>query len=169
VADGKLSTVATVLSEVPCSGRESILTIGFELASQSVPSADFATKVSLLDCDIVLFKPEINQFLAYRGEPYQGKPCLDDTASFRLKECAAHWLREIHEACQAGKTIVVFLSELVQVFVATGERTYSGTGRSRSATRMVTEYNNSCITTRTGEKPVGAIYRSLSGGVLRRR
>jgi hypothetical protein len=189
-----------------------ILTIGIELASSDTHFTSFRSKASLLDWDIVLFKPQIVDFSSY-GEYYQGKPSLSDSASFNLKECCEHWRREIKEAIEAGKTVIIFLPRLEEVFVDTGERSYSGTGRNQRVTRHVTEYNNyqaipatlspitstgksmkllvrgaevlapywaefesvsqyeviltdpkvpACLMTRTGDKAVGALYRSKS-------
>jgi len=189
-----------------------ILTIGFELASADTQYAGFRSKMSLLDWDIVLFKPEISEFSSY-GDFYQGKPSLSDSASFQLKECCEHWRREIKQAVDTGKTVVIFLPALHEVYIDTGERSYSGTGRNQKTTRHVTLYNNynaipaslspvstsgsamklstkgsdnivafwaefeslsryqvlltaanipACIVTRSGDKPVGAQYRSKS-------
>jgi hypothetical protein len=167
--------------------------------------------MSLLDWDIVLFKPEIEDFVSgYGGDFYQGKPSLSDSASFQLKECCEHWRREIKQAVEAGKTVVVYLPGLREVYVDTGQRTYSGTGRNQKTTRHVDLYSNyhaipvslspvsttgnamklstrgsemlapywsefedisqykvllteanvpACLVTRTGDKPVGALYR----------
>jgi hypothetical protein len=189
-----------------------ILTIGFELASPDTQYESFRSKSSLLDWDIVLFKPEIDDFIGY-DENFQGKPSLSDSASFQLKESCEHWRREIKQAVEAGKTVIVFLLSLEEVYVDTGERSYSGTGRNQRTTRHITEYNNyraipatlspvtatgssmkllvrnadvlapywaefesvsqyvvilndpkvpACLVTRSGDKPVGALYRSKS-------
>jgi hypothetical protein len=194
-----------------------ILTIGLELASPDTQYAPFDSKTSLLDWDIVLFKPLISDFSGY-GDFFQGKRSLSDSLSFRLKECCEHWRREIKQAVEAGKTVVVYLPALDEVFVDTGQRSYSGTGRNQRTTRHVAEYNNyqaipaeltpvtatgssmklsakgaeilalywaefdsvskyhvvltnpkvpACVVTRTGDKAVGAIYRSkASAGSL---
>lgn len=194
-----------------------ILTIGFELASSDTQVAGFDSKMSLLDWDIILFKPLISDFSSY-GDYYQGKRSLSDSLSFHLKECCAHWRREIKQAIEAGKTVLVYLSPLDEVFVDTGQRSYSGTGRNQRTTRHVAAYNNyqaipadlspvtatgsamklstkgaevlapywaefenvskytvilsnpkvpSCVLTRTGDKAVGAIFRSkASAGSL---
>ncbi len=195
---------------------KSILTVGLELASDDVMEAEFNSKVSLLDWDIVLFRPLIGTFLAY-SEYYMGKPRLSDTASFQLKESCAHWRREIKQAVEAGKTVVVFLSPLTEVYVDTGERSYSGTGRSTRTTLHVTQYTNYealpaklspvsaqgtsmklgpreteviapywkefgpvseyqvilaadtkgvCLITKSGDRPVGAIFRSGRGALV---
>ncbi|MCP1641036.1 hypothetical protein J2T41_000630 [Pseudomonas citronellolis] len=188
-----------------------IVTIGCELASGSVKHVSFRSKSSLLDFDIVLFTPLISDFLGHGADYFQGKPSLSDTQSFQLRECCEHWRRELKEAVAAGKTTLVFLPELTSVYIDTGERTYSGTGRNQKTTRHVAEYSNynsipadlkpvvangsemklassvapplaafwnefremftyhvlltsekapAAILTRTGDKPVGAIFRN---------
>src|SRR5258706_1229608 len=107
-------------------GPRKILSVGIELASTEVQYCDFKSDMSLLDWDIVLFKPSIEGYLSH-ADVYQGKPSLSDDSSFRLKERCDHWRREIKDAVDGGKTIVVFLSELQEIFVDTGERRYSGT------------------------------------------
>lgn len=194
-----------------------ILTVGLELASSDTQYASFRSKLSLLDWDIILFKPQIDEFYSY-VDYYQGKPSLSDSSSFQLKECCEHWRREIKQAVETGKTVLVFLPELQEVYVDTGQRSYSGTGRNRHTTRHVALYNNyqaipadlapvvtagssmklaakgaenlasywaefeghshyqvllsnpkvpACLTTRTGDKAVGALFRSkASSGTL---
>lgn len=121
--------------------KSRILTIGLRLASSDFQYQDFNSKTSLLDWDIVLFRPEIGHFF-YGMEMYRGKPCLSDGASFKLKECCEHWRREINQAVEAGKTVIVFLSELEEIFVDSGRRERSGTGRNQKTTRFVDEFNN---------------------------
>jgi hypothetical protein len=55
---------------------------------------------------------------------------------------ASHWRNEITAAMAAGKTIIVLLDEVDQVFVATGERSFSGTGRNQKTTRIVEVTDN---------------------------
>lgn len=119
-----------------------IVTIGCELASNSAKHVSFRSKSSLLDFDIVLFKPLISDFFGYSVDHFQGKPSLSDTQSFQLRECCEHWRRELKEAVAAGKTAFVFLPEVTSVYIDTGQRTYSGTGRNQKTTRHVTEYSN---------------------------
>lgn len=194
-----------------------VLTIGLDLASPDTQYASFESKVSLLDWDIVIFKPQISDFV-YGHEYYLGKLTLNDTSSFHLKECCEHWRREIKQAIETGKSVLIYLPELYEVYIDTGKRSYSGTGRNQKTTRHVALYNNyeaipaslapisatgnamkltqnvadeiaifwrefeseskykvlltdpkvpACIVTRTGDKPVGAMYRSnTSTGTL---
>src|SRR3546814_15645959 len=82
-----------------------ILTVGFELASPEIESTQFRSKVSLLDWDIVLFRPDIYEFVSHNDQ-FQGKPSLSDSVSFRLKECCEHWRRERSEGSRVGKECV---------------------------------------------------------------
>lgn len=118
-----------------------ILTVGFELASTDAQFEGFRSKVSLLDWDIILVKPIIAEFYSYLST-YQGRPSLDDTASFQLKESCEHWRREIKQAVEAGKTVLVFLAPVDEVYIDTGGREYSGTGRNQKTTRIVSKYTN---------------------------
>lgn len=187
-----------------------ILTIGFGLANDDVQFENFTSKTSLLDWDIILFKPVIDDFISY-SENYQGKPSLSDSSSFRLKESSEHWRHEIWQAIETGKTVIVYLSEMQDVYIDTGQKTHSGTGRNQKTTRLIAPFNNyncipadlkptsttgssiklsakgaeilspywsefeevskynviltaekvpTCLVTKNGEKPVGALYRS---------
>ena len=99
--------------------KKRVVTIGLELASSDTEHASFRSKSSLLDWGIVLFKPDISDLQSY-GDYFQGKQSLSDCSSFQLKECCQHWRREIKQADEAGKTVIVCLSEFEEVFVDTG-------------------------------------------------
>jgi hypothetical protein len=120
--------------------KKRILTVGLELASSVAENTSFQSKVSLLDWDIVLLKPDISDFIS--GGTFQGKPSLYESASFQLKECCEHWRREIKQAVETGKTVIVYLSKLETVYVDTGQRQYSGTGRNQKTTRIMAASKN---------------------------
>ena len=100
-----------------------ILTIGFRLASQDTERTEIDEIISLLDWDIVLFRPHIDGTIHYDRDHqrlivrYQGKPRLNENSFFRLKESCEHWRREIKQAVDIGKTVIVFLSPLEEVDV----------------------------------------------------
>lgn len=119
-----------------------ILSIGLELASDAVKETRFSSKTSLLDWDIVLFRPVIDEFISIYTDKFQGKPSLNDTDSFRLREACEHWRREIKQALNAGKTIIVFLSTPQECYIDSGKREHSGTGRNRQTTRFIDLYTN---------------------------
>lgn len=92
------------------------------LASDVVESVEFASKVSLLDYDIILFRPDLTDFIGLYGtvSRYKGKPCLSEVKSFELREACEHWRREIKEAIEIGKTVIVHLCEPEEFYVQTG-------------------------------------------------
>jgi hypothetical protein len=95
----------------------------------------------MLDWDIVLFRPDISDGV-HAADSYKGKPSLDDSVSFRLKENCEHWRREIKQAAESGKNVFIFLSAINEVYVDTGQRSYSGSGRNRATTQIVALYSN---------------------------
>jgi hypothetical protein len=123
---------------------KSIITIGLEIPGATAKAVALNSKLSLLDYDIAIFNPCIRQFYGCYEE-YLGKPCLNDSNSFQLKECLEHWRREILEAVKAGKTVVLLLNELEEVYVATGQKTYSGTGKNTRTVRHVDSQTNYAI------------------------
>lgn len=122
--------------------KKNILTIGFSLAGEDIEFSEFDSDISLLDWDIVLFKPDIIDYHFRAEDMFQGKPCLSDDDSFKLKAQSEHWRREIKSAVDHGKLVVIFLSELKQLSIATGEKRFSGTGRNQKTTRIVADYDN---------------------------
>jgi len=118
-----------------------IIIVGMGLPLDEVEFQSIYSQVSLLDYDISVFNPDIRSLYRYHEE-YLGKPCLNDTDSFKLQEQLAHWKREILGAIRAGKTVFLLLNKLQEVYVATGQKTYSGTGRNRQTTRHVTNVSN---------------------------
>lgn len=118
-----------------------ILTIRLNLAAPEATHAEFDSKTSLLEWDIVLFKPSISEFTSY-GDFFQGKGSLSDSLSFQLRECCAHWKREIKQSVEAGETVIVHLPGLDEVYVDSGRREYSGTGGNRRTTRIVDLYSD---------------------------
>lgn len=118
-----------------------IVVVGVDLHSDNVKKISFDSKHTLLDWDVIVFFPDIDSMLNH-GDLYQGKVSLDEDDSFRLKERCEHWRREIKLALDAGRTVICYLEELKEIFVDTGQRSYSGTGRNRQATRLVAPYSN---------------------------
>ena len=114
-----------------------IISVGFQFPGGEIEHVPLLSDRSLLDADIIIFEPGIPS--TYGSDTYQGKECLSDDSSFRVREALAHWRRELAAAIDAGKLVIVFLDRPEVVFAATGEKTYSGTGRNARTTRIVTE------------------------------
>lgn len=122
--------------------KKKILTVGFSVADEDIEFSEFDSDISLLDWDIVLFKPDIGQYIFRHESMFEGKPCLSDNESFKLKAQSEHWRREIKSAIDHGKLVIVFLDELKKISIATGKKEFSGTGRNQKVTRIVTDYDN---------------------------
>ncbi|WP_421952053.1 hypothetical protein [Pelagibacterium sp.] len=119
-----------------------IISVGMYLNTDLVEQHKFTDRISLLDADIVLFVPNMEYYHGHYDGDYLGRPCLNDTESFKLKEFLQHWRREIRQCMDAGKTVLIFLSNFHDVYVATGQVSHSGTGRNRATTRHVEKIDN---------------------------
>jgi len=122
--------------------KKKILTIGFALCDEETEFSEFDSDISLLDWDIVLFKPDISDYIHRCESIFEGKPCLSDNDSFKLKAQSEHWRREIKSAVEHGKLVVIFMDELTPLSIATGEKEFSGTGRNQKVTKIVAGYDN---------------------------
>lgn len=121
--------------------KKKIVTIGFEVNDEHTYVEDYNSDISLLDWDIILFKPDIRNYID-TADSYKGKPSLNESMSFRLREKTEHWRREIKDAVDSGKNVFLFLTDLAEIFIDSGQRNYSGTGRNRQTTVIVSEYSN---------------------------
>ncbi len=124
---------------------KNIATIGFEVPGYSGQYINLHSEQSLLDYDVVIFRPDIAEFIETYHESYQGKPSLNENASFKLRESASRWRQALRDAFDHGKTVFIFMSDLQEIFVDTGQRQYSGTGRNRQTTQLVEPFNNYSI------------------------
>jgi len=117
-----------------------IVAVGFSYPSDEVEEIDLESDRSLSDADIILFEPGIPH-----RDPlgtFEGKPKLGEWSSFRAQECLSHWRSELRIAFDAGKLIVVFLRKPDEVFVYTGDKRESGTGKNAKTTRYVASLNS---------------------------
>ncbi len=121
-----------------------ISTIGYQIPGKSELTLDFSSQSSLMDADIILMAPDLPYYersSVDRGY-YQGRICYGQNGSFLLKRDLQHWKSELMNAFKVGKTVFLFLSAKKDFFVDTGNRSYSGTGRSRSETINVAPADN---------------------------
>lgn len=118
-----------------------IAAIGCAIPGNFAEVFQLESKASLLDFDIILFQPALGE-LGWWNDYYQGKPSLPESRSARLQEAINHWKKQLAEAYRAGKLVIVLLSRLHEVYIDTGRREYSGTGRNRATTRIVDSRSN---------------------------
>ena len=114
---------------------KSILTVGHELPGGVAEYVAHDSERSLSDADIIVFEPGLGDYSAESN--YQGKASLYESDSFTTKERVQHWRRELATAFNSGKLIIVFMVKPEDVFVKTGRRDVSGTGRNAQVTNYV--------------------------------
>lgn len=121
---------------------ERIISVGVQIPGGKIEYARLSERISLLDWDIAILTTDMSNSFYYGSETYNGKVCLSDDASFKYSEAQIYWKKEISEAVNNGKSVVVFLEDFDEIYIATGQRTYSGTGRNQKTTRHVANANN---------------------------
>ncbi|GAF84751.1 unnamed protein product, partial [marine sediment metagenome] len=117
--------------------KKKIFTIGFELPEGDFQNIPFDSNQSLLDADIILYKVGFGDH--YASDYYQGEPLFDNYESVSVAQNLQHWRAELVTATNAAKLVIVFLAKPLNYFRYTGEKSYSGTGRSRATTNIVTK------------------------------
>ncbi len=118
-----------------------ILSIGFVFPGDFAEFVPLTSKRAVLDADLIVFRPGFSGFY-FHADRYQGKRSLMSDSSFQFKEAASHWRQQLNLAIAASKNVIVFLPEYEQIWVDSGERTYSGTGKNRQTTRIVNPSSN---------------------------
>jgi hypothetical protein len=118
-----------------------IITIGFEIPGFPEYFRSYRSDQSLLDADLIVFEPNFDHYSA-TSSTYQGKTTYHEDTSFHILEDTKHWKKELSDALNIGKTVFVFFSKFNEIFIHTGGKKYSGTGRNARVTDIVTSYNN---------------------------
>ena len=119
--------------------NKNVISVGIEIPGNSVEFVDFKSSRSLLDADTILFTPNLESYSYH--ELYEGKPRMSDEDSARLVTDAAHWRREIAIALESGKTVFIFMFGVNDVWVFSGKKEYSGTGRNTRITNLVLPFD----------------------------
>lgn len=105
--------------------------------------SDFSGDLSAFDYDVVIWDPA-ESFKNYVGsypEHYQGLPSLSDHNSVAIKADVERRRSEFIDFINSGRTLVVIARPPQECYVATGQHNYSGSGRNRVDTRMVTKFD----------------------------
>jgi hypothetical protein len=121
---------------------KTLFSVGFMFPGNVCEYVPLTAKKSLLDADVIVFRPSVEPFIWNSDEWFQGKRNLSDHASFELKAAADHWRQQLRKAIDVGRAVFVFLPKLEEVLVDTGQRSYSGTGRNQRETRHVAPFSN---------------------------
>jgi hypothetical protein len=103
---------------------------------------EFDSTVSCFDYDVVMWDVH-GTYADYqsRSDNYQGHPSLSDASSVSLMKAMVRRRKEFAELIKMGRAVVIFPAAETTVFVDTGERKTSGTGRNAVVTRIVKDLN----------------------------
>ena len=115
-------------------------TVGFDLPGDDFEYIDFNSDRTLLDADVILFEPTLGHYDT--SGSYNGRPLLTEHSSFNTKQQLDHWRSEIVAAVQADKLVIVYLAKPIEYYRHTGQKQFSGTGRSQVTTNIVTEISS---------------------------
>jgi len=129
---------------VTCATREKVIlmpqrvfSVGQIVPGDAAKYIAFRSDRSLFDADVIIFTPSIGEYKC--REYYAGKPLISENDSQAVIRDCAHWRREIETAVDASKVVFVMLVKPAEVYYDTGQRTFSGTGRSRVTTKHMEE------------------------------
>ncbi|MBJ7414943.1 MAG: hypothetical protein JHC88_05675 [Niveispirillum sp.] len=118
-----------------------IFCIGIDLPDQDgIEFFKISSEVGLLDADIVVFRPCLNDFRCY--DAYLGVSKISESDSAHFRNQRTHWRNQIKIAVEAGKTVIVILSEKQDRYFYTGTSEKSGTGKSLTTIMHVNQTNN---------------------------
>jgi hypothetical protein len=130
----RLTRLLTIRLEA-LSIQKHVISVGFDIPGKVCECVDFNSDTSLLDADIVVFSPNLEDYTV--EEPHLGKDLLAKESSGRLLINSAHWNRELLIALDAGKTVFVVILGVESLYVFTGQTNYSGTGKNARRTNVV--------------------------------
>jgi len=94
-----------------------IISVGVEIPGEPTEYADFSEKISLLDWDIAIFTTDILCSFFYVTGTYKGKRYLSGDSSFQYSEMQNYWKKEISEAVNNGKSVIIFLEEFEGFYI----------------------------------------------------
>jgi len=119
------------------------IALGFELEHPDVAQTRFRSSQTLLDYEIVFWDPGwiLEEYTRDFTSSYQGLPLISQHDSALIVGEVARRKREMIELLKLGGTIVIFLSRPDQIYIHTGEKQYSGTGRNRHTTAFVRHFD----------------------------
>lgn len=116
-----------------------IAILGSELPDNRTFDIPFKSEYSLLDYDVIIFDTS-NIFSEYRSSfhsPFMGYRCLNSDDSVHILEDLERRKKEMIELLNIGKTLIIFCPVPDKCYIDTGERKYSGTGRSQKTITTV--------------------------------
>lgn len=120
----------------------SIALVGANLPCENLDIVELDKRQSLLEYDLVVFRPTVSAFAFEFNNQYQGRPIFTEEDSANIYDASRHWNKQINELLSIGRTVVVMLPEKRDYFRYTGEHQYNGTGKNARRTNIVGGISN---------------------------
>ena len=124
---------------------QSIVGINFTFPSDDEDYLRLDGFGSLSDVDLAVTLLSFND-CHYKDDPlistHQGKRLLSQESSTKLTEHIVHWQRELKNFLQNGKTLILFLKQKEILYIHTGKKEISGTGRNQKVSNIVEYVDN---------------------------
>lgn len=121
-----------------------LLSLDFDPVYGDATMESFSGDRSVFDFDLVIWDPA-ETFTTYMNtrylKKYQGLPSLDEETSVRIISDTARRRSEFVDFVTSGRTLVVIVRPSQECYIDTGERRYSGTGRNRVTTNIVSKFD----------------------------
>lgn len=114
-----------------------VLSVDVDLYDDRTTSTDYTSTRTLLEHEVVIWRPE--NLLDHYGktEDYLGDISLDDSGSTEYKRDLKRRTRDMHEFLDLRRTLIILLPPPRQFFIATGERRNNGTRAKPDVKRIV--------------------------------
>lgn len=120
-----------------------IISVGISIDHKNVSNEQFRSPISFLDFDMLIWDPS-RMFYEYESaypSIYMGCRNLNDNDSSIILGDISRRKNEITEILKLGRIVVLILPSPDKCYYATGQKTYSGTGRNRVTTSLVNNLN----------------------------
>ncbi len=108
-----------------------IISVEYEIPGFSQQYCEYSSDQSLLDADIILFRPQ--NF--YSGS---GKASFSESGSYDIQRSSEHWRTELLTALEYGKTVFLALGKYQVASIRTGKTEAKG----RTVINYVADYDN---------------------------
>jgi hypothetical protein len=98
-----------------------IATVSSSIPGHADWDAEFGSAVSILHADIVLFCPDISNYLVNQGlDSFQGKRILSEDSSATIQQHSSRWQQELSLLLDNGKTVFILMRALDEVNLYAG-------------------------------------------------
>lgn len=119
--------------------HQRILTLNTRLTDNRSEQANFNSARTLLEHQVVLWRPRGLAYTYDQSTDFQGAPCLSDSGTAKFLRDEKRRTKEMQDFLALGRLLVVLTPPPESFYVATGETRNEGTAAKPRVRRIVTE------------------------------